>query len=100
MVTTRKGGRIRLCTDLRESNKVIVADSHLLPYIEELLSELRGVLVFSTIDLASAYHQLPLHEDSRDPTAFITHKGIFRYCRVPYGLASAPSAIQKIMETV
>lgn len=100
MVTTKKGGRIRLCTDLREPNKAIVADSHPLPHIEELLSELRGASVFSTIDLASAYHQLPLHEDSRDLTAFITHKGLFRYCRVPYGLASAPSAFQKMMETV
>lgn len=99
-VTTKKGGRIRLCTDLREPNKAIVADSHPLPHIEELLSELRGASVFSTIDLASAYHQLPLHEDSCDLTAFITHKGLFRYCRVPYGLASAPSAFQKMMETV
>lgn len=36
-------------------------------------------------------HQVPLHEDSRDLTAFITHEGLFRFCRVPYGLASAPS---------
>lgn len=100
VVTTRKGARIRLCVDLREPNKAIVADSHPLPHMEELLSELRGALVFSTIDLASAYHQLPLHEDSRDLTAFITHEGLFRYCRVPYGLASAPSAFQKMMETV
>ena len=90
MVTTKKGGRIRLCTDLCEPNKAIVADSHSLTHSEELLSELRGASLFSTIDLASAYHQLPLNEDSRDLTAFI--KGLFRYCRVPYGLASAPSA--------
>uniref|UniRef100_A0A3B5PS62 Gypsy retrotransposon integrase-like protein 1 n=1 Tax=Xiphophorus maculatus TaxID=8083 RepID=A0A3B5PS62_XIPMA len=68
--------------------------------MDELLSELRGAYVFSTIDLASAYHQLLLHENSRDLMAFITHKGLFRYCRVPYGLASAPSAFQKMMETV
>lgn len=54
----------------------------------------------TTIDLAAAYHQLTLHEECRDTTAFITHDGLFRYCRVPYGLASAPSAFQKMMETV
>lgn len=100
VVTTRKGGKPRLCVDLREPNKAIVADTHPLPHMEELLSELRGSSVFSTIDLASAYHQLPLHEDSRDLTGFITHDGLFRYCRVPYGLVSAPSAFQKMMETV
>uniref|UniRef100_A0A5S6QQR1 Reverse transcriptase domain-containing protein n=1 Tax=Trichuris muris TaxID=70415 RepID=A0A5S6QQR1_TRIMR len=53
--------------------------------------------VFSALDLRSAYHQLVLHENSRDLTAFITDEGLFRFCRVPYGLCSAPSAFQKVM---
>lgn len=68
--------------------------------MDELLSELRGAAVFSTIDLTCAYHQLPLHADSRDMTAFIMHEGLFRFRCVPYGLSSAPSAFQKMMETV
>lgn len=59
-----------------------------------MMSKLRDATVFSTLDLESAYFQLPLHEESRDLTAFITHVGLFRFCRVPYGLASAPSAFQ------
>ena len=59
-----------------------------------------GVTVFSTLDLASAYHKMLLHPDSRDITAFITHKGLFRFCCVPLGLASAPSAFQKMMSTI
>jgi len=68
VVTQKKGGGIRMCIDLREPNKAIVVDSHPLPHIEELLAELRGATVFSTIDLASAYHQVPLHPESRDLT--------------------------------
>uniref|UniRef100_A0A096MDF0 Gypsy retrotransposon integrase-like protein 1 n=1 Tax=Poecilia formosa TaxID=48698 RepID=A0A096MDF0_POEFO len=60
------------------------------------ISNLRGATVFSTIDLASAYHQMPLHPESRDITAFITNDGLFRFCRVPFGLASVPSAFQKM----
>lgn len=56
--------------------------------------------MFSTIDLESAYFQLPLHEDSWDFTVFITHEALFRFGRVPYGLASAPSAFQKMLVTV
>lgn len=100
VVTTKKGGKIRLCVDLREPNKALIVDSHPLPHMDELLSDLRGTSVFTTIDLAAAYHQLTLHEECQDITAFITHDGLFRYCRVPYGLASAPSAFQKMMETV
>ena len=96
----RDGGKPRICVDLREPNKVIVADCHPLPHMEELFSNLRGATVFSTIDLASAYHQMPLHPDSRDITAFITHDGLFRFCRVPFGLASAPSAFQKMMSII
>lgn len=86
--------------DLREPNKAIVIDSHPLPHIEEVFAELRGARMFSTLDLQSAYHQVPLHEESRDLTAFITHEGLFRFCRVPDGLASAPSAFQRMMSQI
>lgn len=68
----RGGGKPRMCVDLRERNKVIVCDCHPLPHMDELFCNLRGATVFSTTDLASAYHQMPLHPDSRDITAFIT----------------------------
>ena len=43
---------------------------------------------------------MPLHEESRDLTAFITHERLFRFCRVPYGLASAPSAFQRMVSQI
>ncbi|KAI4894806.1 hypothetical protein NFI96_001731 [Prochilodus magdalenae] len=100
VVTQKKNGGIRMCVDFREPNKAIVVDCYPLPHIDELLSRLRGASVFSTIDLQSAYHQVLLHPDSRDLTAFITHEGLFRFCRVPYGLASAPAAFQKMMSSI
>lgn len=89
------GGKPRMCVDL--PNKSIVCDCYPLLHTDELLINLRGAIMFSAIDLASAYHQMLLHPDSRDITAFITHEGLFRFCRVPFGLASAPSAFQKMM---
>ncbi len=100
VVVQKKSGGIRMCVDLREANKAVITDSYPLPHIDELLSKLCGATVFSTIDLESAYFQLPLHKESRDLTAFITHEGLFRFCRVPFGLASAPSAFQKMLSTV
>nr|XP_055032791.1 uncharacterized protein K02A2.6-like [Misgurnus anguillicaudatus] len=100
VVTRRKNGAVRMCVDLREPNKAVVMDSHPLPHMDDLFSEMRGATVFSTIDLANAYHQVLLAEESRDMTAFITHEGLFRFRRVPYGLCSAPSAFSKMMSLV
>ncbi len=94
VVIQKKLGAIRMCVDLREANKAVVTDSYPLPHIEEMLFLLRGATVFSTIDLESAYFQLPLHEESRDMTAFITQDFS------DFGLASAPSAFQKMVVTV
>ncbi|XP_075722619.1 uncharacterized protein LOC142765461 [Rhipicephalus microplus] len=100
VVVDKKDGTIRICVDLREPNKAIVPDSFPLPHTEELLHALVGATHFSKLDLASAYHQVLLHPDSRDLTAFITHEGLFRFKRVCFGLASAPAAFQKMMATI
>lgn len=89
-----------MCVDLRQPNKAVVVDSYPLPLIEDILAELRGAVLFSTLDLKQAYHQIELHTDSRDLTAFVTHDGLYRYKRVPYGLSSAPSAFLKMMCTI
>ena len=69
-----------MCVDLREPNKAVITDSHPLPLIKDILSELHGAVMFSTLDLKSAYHQLTLHEESRGLTTFITHEGLYQYC--------------------
>ncbi len=99
VVVRKPDGNIRLCIDLRGSNLFVIMDCYTLPHMEDLFTELTGASHYSQIDLSSAYHQLPLHPDSRNLTAFITHEGLFRLTRVPLGLASAPPAFQKIMQT-
>ncbi|XP_064463094.1 uncharacterized protein K02A2.6-like [Ornithodoros turicata] len=100
VVVKKKNGNIRLCVDLREANKAVVPDCFPLPHTEELLNALSGAKRFTKLDLASAYHQVLLHPESRDLTAFITHEGLFRFKRVCFGLASAPSAFQHMMSLV
>lgn len=74
--------------DLCEPNKAVILDSFPFPHIYEMLDLLHEATVFSLIDLESVYFQLPLHEDSRDLTAFITHEGLFRFCHEILLLAS------------
>ena len=76
------------------------ASGHPLPDMQDMLEQLQGATVFSSLDMKSAYHQLDLHPESRALTTFITHQGLMRYKRCPYGLKSLPQAFQKVMETV
>lgn len=68
--------------------------------MEEIFTELRGATLFSTLDLQSAYYQMPLREDSRSLTTFITHDGLFRFKRVPFMQAPGPSCFQWMMSSI
>ena len=63
---------ICLCVDLRALNKSVIVDHSTLPNITEMMTMLNGVKHFPTLDLPTAFHQIKLHEDSRDLTTFIT----------------------------
>lgn len=100
LVVVKKSGGLRPCVDLRQVNKVVVPDKYPLPMVEELSAKFHGSMVFSKLDLRQGYLQVPLHPDSGNLTAFVTHMGVFCYTRIPFGLSSAPSCFQKIMATI
>ncbi len=100
VIVQKRSGGMRLCIDLRGPNKAVVPDKYPLSTIEELTTLFYGSSVFTKLDLKQGYMQIPLHEDSRNLTAFVTHMGLFRFKRITFGLSSAPSCFQKIMATV
>ena len=69
-------------------------DTYPLPRIEDLLALLAGGISFSKLDLAHAYQQIKLEEESRKYVTINTHKGLFQYTRLPFGVASAPAVFQ------
>ena len=52
----KKDGTLRLCVDYRKLNEMIVKNKYPLPRIDDLFDQLKGVSVFSKIDLRSGYH--------------------------------------------
>ena len=64
----KQPGGVRLCVDIREANKAISRERHLLPTLDKVIHDLNGATVFSTLDLNQGYHQLLLHPDSRHIT--------------------------------
>ena len=99
-IAHKKSGGLRICVDLRRVNDAVIPDKYPLPTAEELTTLFHGSVVFSKLDLRQGYLQVPLHPASRDLTAFVTHAGVFRYTRMPFGLNSAPSCFQKVMSTI
>ena len=71
-----------------------------MPNIHEMLSTLESAKVSITIDLSSAYYQIPLTYESKNITAFITTEGLFRFTRILFGLASASSVFQRMMHKI
>lgn len=101
VVMARKAnGEARLCVDLRELNRPVVVDHYPLPNITEMLCSLEGARHFSSLDLTSAYHQVKLHSVSQDLTAFVTPFRTFKFLRMPFGLISAASVFQRVMESI
>ena len=89
---------IQLCLDMRQANKAIQRERHVIPKIDDMLQDLHGARYFTKIDLREGYHQLMLHPESRPITAFATHKGIYQYKRLIYGVNSAFESFQKQIE--
>lgn len=94
----KKDGNIRICADYKLTlNKSIEVDRYPLPKVEDLLARLHGGEKFSKIDLSQAYAQFELDE-TRKCTVINTHKGLFMYNRLVYGLSSSPGIFQKRLE--
>jgi hypothetical protein len=53
---------------------------------DEMFEALAGKRVFSSLDAARGYHQIPIHPDHRWKRAFVTHRGLFEYNTMPFGL--------------
>ena len=66
--------------------------------MEDLFSQLAGGAIFSKLDLSQAYAQLQLDEESKPYTVINTHRGLFAYNRLSYGITSAPGIFQRAME--
>ena len=100
VTAVKKDGGLRLCLNLSDVNRAIIPDRYPLPTMDELTAKLAGSTVFSKIDLLWGYLQLELAEDKRYLTSFVTHVGVFRFKRLPFGLASGPSAFHQVIRTI
>ena len=97
----KKDGSIRLCGDYKVTlNPVLQVDQYPLPRPDELFASISGGKKFTTLDLSQAYQQMLLDDDSQKLVTINTHKWLYRYKRLPFGVAAAPAIFQRTMDMI
>ena len=80
---------IRICGDYKTTvSQVSKLDNYPIPKVEDLLPTLGGREKFTKLDMSQAYQQLQLDDEAKRYTTINTHKGLFQYNRLPYGISS------------
>ena len=96
----KKDGTVRICGDYKLTvNQAAKIDSYPLPKISDLFASLAGGQTFSKLDLANAYLQTPLDEASQKLVTLSTHRGLYKYNRLPFGVSAAPLIFQGTIES-
>lgn len=90
----------RLVVDYRKLNEQTIDDRYPLPNITEILDKLGKCMYFTTLDLASGFHQIEVKKEDIPKTAFTVDNGHYEYIRMPFGLKNAPSTFQRVMDNV
>jgi len=90
LVTAKPDGRIRICTDGKPLNKALKRAHYRLPNIDDVLPQLAGAKVFSTVDAKDGFWHLKLDDESSRLTTFETPFGRYRWRRLCFGLNAAP----------
>ena len=90
------GGKC-LVIDYRALNKVTRKFTWPMPKVEDIFSKLNRATYFTTLELCTGYHHIPLDKSSIPKTAFNSPFGKYEYIKVPFGLAQAPAYFQELM---
>ena len=100
VLAKKKNGEIRLCIDYRHLNKITIADAEPMPIFEDLLVRLTHAKYFTKLDLSRGYWQIPIREEAKPYTAFITPFGLFQWNYMSFGLMNAPATFNRLMRKV
>ena len=78
-------GEVRPCLDVRDLNKAIIHENHKPQTVEEIAHQLAGAVTFTKADALKAFLQVHLTEASSKLLVINTHKGRYRFKRMPFG---------------
>ncbi|KAG8913502.1 hypothetical protein FRC01_004506, partial [Tulasnella sp. 417] len=95
-----RNGKARMCIDYRKLNAMTIPDEYPLPKQSDIIQSLTGSQWLSSLDALSGFTQLEIIKEDRPKTAFRTHRGLYQFKRMPFGLRNGPSVFQRVMQNV
>ena len=93
-------GEVRPCLDARDLNKAIIRENHKPQTLEEIAHQLAGAVVFTKADALKAFLQVHLTEESSKLLVINTHKGRYRFKRMPFGAKMSQDVFQMRMDLI
>lgn len=94
-------GSVTVCSDYWVTvNQAIHPDQHPIPTLDNVASILAKGKKFTKIDLKCAYQQLLLEDKSQGLVTINTHKGLYRYKRLLFGVSASPAISQRFIDQV
>ena len=100
VVTLKKDGTMRMCVDYRDVNAQTKKDSFPLPRIDQVWPTLSRARFFAFLDMLMGFHQVEVDPRDKAKTAFLTHRGVYVYNVMPFGLCNAQATFERLMEKV
>ena len=66
----------------------------------DLTQEIAKYKIYSSLDLKSSYHQIPMKEENKPYTAFEVNGKLYQFCRIPFGVTNGVSCFQSIVDKI
>lgn len=89
-----------MVVDYRKLNEKTISDRYPMPEIGYVIDQLKGQNYFTTLDLASGFHQIKMKETDIEKTAFSINNGKYEFTRMAFGLKNAPAILQRAIDDV
>ncbi|CAF4027267.1 unnamed protein product [Rotaria sordida] len=100
LLIKKRDGSYRFIVDYRKLNSITIQDNYPLPNLEQTIQMVGGHQYYTKLDLRSGYFQIPIREEDKHKTAFITVHGLYEFNVLAQGLKNSPPSFQRIMSNI
>ena len=101
LITTNENHKKRMVFDYSQTiNRHTQLDAYPLSRIDEMVSDITKYLIFSTLDLRSVYHQIPIKPEEKTYTAFEACGRLYQFRRIPFGVTNGVASFQRVTDEI